>query len=350
MGYCAALNCHNASSGIYKNSSVSFYGFPLQNKALLRQWIQNMGRDMETPSRYQCLCSEHFEESSFKADPLKISKRRRLLKEAVPNKFILGLDGTWLVGTPQGLTSSKTRKRMRNSEPPRIPGMLPQWPRLEDWQNEFYKQLLKEKYGSFISMGKDLFLVPKTHIPVGRAAQVKNPQDSEGRKIPANLSTGRGGAMIQVAGGTQVHGSSSGASQASHCHYSDQGETSGSHQNPATNSATNPAPNPVNPVGIRSSGSVLAGQEVDLFRQFLLDHQGQPEDAAVPWFICTECGESFARHAHLLRHQRSHNRPVPRGKAPSRASSQHSPSFPACLGQTRAATSVKNPALPRGGV
>uniref|UniRef100_A0A803WAV5 THAP-type domain-containing protein n=1 Tax=Ficedula albicollis TaxID=59894 RepID=A0A803WAV5_FICAL len=53
MGYCAALNCHNATSGIYKNSSVSFYGFPLQNKPLLRQWIQNMGRDMETPSRYQ---------------------------------------------------------------------------------------------------------------------------------------------------------------------------------------------------------------------------------------------------------------------------------------------------------
>lgn len=159
------------------------------------------------------------------------------------------------------------------------------------------------------------------------------------------LIPGRAGAMIQGAGGTQVHGSSSGASQASHCHYSDQGETSGSHQNPATNPATNPA----NPVGIKSSGSVLAGQEVDLFRQFLLDHQGQPEDAAVPWFICTECGESFARHAHLLRHQRGHSRPVPRGKAPSRASSQPSPTFPACLGQTRAA-SVKNPALPRGGL
>uniref|UniRef100_A0A8C3U0I2 THAP-type domain-containing protein n=1 Tax=Catharus ustulatus TaxID=91951 RepID=A0A8C3U0I2_CATUS len=55
MGYCAALNCHNASSGIYKNSSVSFYGFPLQNKALLRQWIQNMGRDMETPSSHIAL-------------------------------------------------------------------------------------------------------------------------------------------------------------------------------------------------------------------------------------------------------------------------------------------------------
>ncbi|XP_014747501.1 PREDICTED: THAP domain-containing protein 8-like [Sturnus vulgaris] len=164
MGYCAALNCHNASSGVYKNSSVSFYGFPLHNKALLRQWIQNMGRDMENPSRYQCLCSEHFEESSFKTNPLKIGKRRRLLKEAVPNKFILGMDGTWHVGTPQSFScvpGSKTRKRIRNSEPFRVPEMLPQWPRLEDWQNEFYKQLLKEKYGSFITMGKGQFSLSK---------------------------------------------------------------------------------------------------------------------------------------------------------------------------------------------
>lgn len=48
--------------------------------------------------------------------------------------------------------------------------MLPQWPRLEDWQNEFYKQLLKEKYGSFISMGKGQFCLSKgTHAGSGLA-------------------------------------------------------------------------------------------------------------------------------------------------------------------------------------
>ncbi|NXF78971.1 THAP5 protein, partial [Sclerurus mexicanus] len=90
--YCAALNCRNATSGAYKNSSVTFYGFPLQNKALLEQWMQNMGRDMETPSKYQRLCSDHFEESSFQRDPLKVRKNRRLLKGAVPSKFLLGDD------------------------------------------------------------------------------------------------------------------------------------------------------------------------------------------------------------------------------------------------------------------
>nr|XP_026654888.1 uncharacterized protein LOC113460618 [Zonotrichia albicollis] len=120
MGYCAALYCRNGTSGAYRNSSVSFYSFPLQNQALLRQWLQNMGRDMETPSKYQSLCSEHFEESSFEAQPVKTRKRRRLLKEAVPSKFILALDGTWLVGTPRAggdVMGNKSRKRVRISEP-----------------------------------------------------------------------------------------------------------------------------------------------------------------------------------------------------------------------------------------
>lgn len=123
MVYCSALNCQNATSGVYKNSTVTFYGFPLQNKPLLKQWIQNMGRDMGTPSKHQRLCSKHFEDSSFEIDPLKIRKNRRLLKEAVPKKFILGEDGNWLVGTPQsfcGGINNKTRKRIRNPEHSRV--------------------------------------------------------------------------------------------------------------------------------------------------------------------------------------------------------------------------------------
>uniref|UniRef100_A0A8C0AND3 Uncharacterized protein n=1 Tax=Buteo japonicus TaxID=224669 RepID=A0A8C0AND3_9AVES len=39
MVYCSALNCQNATSGVYKNSTVTFYGFPLHNKPLLKEKI-----------------------------------------------------------------------------------------------------------------------------------------------------------------------------------------------------------------------------------------------------------------------------------------------------------------------
>ncbi|KAJ7407201.1 hypothetical protein BTVI_63904 [Pitangus sulphuratus] len=198
MVCCAALNCRNATSGAYKNPSVTFYGFPLQNEALLQQWIHNMGRDMGTPSKYQRLCSDHFEESSFERDPLSVRRNRRLRKGAVPSRFILGHDGKWLVGTPQGSCDgmrNKTRKRIRSPERWRVievTGRFPNGARgltLEDWQNEFYKTILKENYGSLAMPGKD-YPVPKSKVPVGEAAQVKAQQDLEGRKIPVSLSTG----------------------------------------------------------------------------------------------------------------------------------------------------------------
>ncbi|XP_027524374.1 zinc finger protein 436-like isoform X2 [Corapipo altera] len=273
MVYCAALNCRNATSGSCKNSSVTFHGFPLQNEALLKQWIQNMGRDMGTPSKYERLCSAHFEESSFEGDPLKIRRRRRLLKEAVPNKFILGQDGNWLVGTPQGFCDgmrNKTRKRIRNPEHQRVPGKCPNGakrPTLEDWQNEFCKTILKENYGSLTVFRK-----------------------------------GHGGATIrsqqQSAENTQVHGSPSGGSQNQRWNVSDKGETRESQQ-----SSTNQA----KPPGNRRGSSFPAGGQLGEFRRFLFQQQTHPKASEVPWFICTECGKSFARHTYLLRHRRIHS-------------------------------------------
>ncbi|XP_054674398.1 uncharacterized protein LOC129203630 isoform X2 [Grus americana] len=192
MVYCSALNCQNATSGVYKNNTVTFYGFPLQNKPLLKQWIHNMGRDMGTPSKHQRLCSKHFEDSSFEIDPLKIRKNRRLLKEAVPKKFILSEDGNWLVGTPRsfcGGISNKTRKRIRNPEHSRVPGTFDnaaarEGKDLEDWQKELHKKVIKENYESLTTLGKEC-PVPKSTIQAREALRVRDQQDFEERGIPA---------------------------------------------------------------------------------------------------------------------------------------------------------------------
>ncbi|KAM9304007.1 uncharacterized protein RDI95_008105 [Morus bassanus] len=258
MVYCSALNCQNATSGVYKNSTVTFYGFPLKNQPLLKQWIHNMGRDMGTPSKHQRLCSKHFEDSSFEIDPLKIRKNRRLLKEAVPKKFILGEDGNWLVGTPRsfcGGISNKTRKRIRNPEHSRVPGTFDnaaarEGKDLEDWQKGLYKKVIKEKYESLTTLGKD-YPVPKSNTQTREALHVKDQQDSEEREIPASLSAGCHGTVIRSAlpshtkssENTEPHGSFSGGSRDLTCQILDKGATSETLQNSATD--------PANPTGGR---------------------------------------------------------------------------------------------------
>ncbi|KAJ8280305.1 hypothetical protein GJAV_G00052990 [Gymnothorax javanicus] len=60
--YCSAPNCKNDA----KNSDrKSFYKFPLNDPARLKQWLINMGREDWTPSRHQHLCHEHFTPTCF---------------------------------------------------------------------------------------------------------------------------------------------------------------------------------------------------------------------------------------------------------------------------------------------
>ncbi|XP_034433525.1 THAP domain-containing protein 5-like isoform X1 [Hippoglossus hippoglossus] len=65
--YCAVKACRNrgGSSSRQDNRRISFYPFPLQDKPRLQRWVDNMRREEWTPSRHQCLCSEHFTEDCF---------------------------------------------------------------------------------------------------------------------------------------------------------------------------------------------------------------------------------------------------------------------------------------------
>nr|XP_006120685.1 zinc finger protein 662 isoform X3 [Pelodiscus sinensis] len=306
MVYCSALNCQNATSGVYKNNTVTFYGFPLHNKPLLKQWIHNMGREMGTPSKHQRLCSKHFEDSSFEIDPLKIRKNRRLLKEAVPKKFILGEDGNWLVGTPQsfcGGISNKTRKRIRNPENLKVPGTFdtvaaPEGKNLEEWQKELYKKVIKDNYESLISLGnEDNGIVIKT--------EVQNNEDA-----PENM---------------ELHRSFS-SSEDLVFQTSDRGMTCESRWRTETEPGNLTGNRMGNTTSDEGDGSkfreILFYQETPIGERLylcteckktfklkigLLKHKRiHAKKSPVSSYICTDCGKSFGRHADLIRHQRTH--------------------------------------------
>ncbi|XP_043910669.1 THAP domain-containing protein 5-like [Protopterus annectens] len=63
---CAATNCSSHAGQLDSNNKkISFYKFPLYDKARLQKWLRNMKRDNWTPSKHQYLCSEHFTSSCF---------------------------------------------------------------------------------------------------------------------------------------------------------------------------------------------------------------------------------------------------------------------------------------------
>ncbi|KAM9287866.1 zinc finger protein 783-like [Cariama cristata] len=265
-------------------------------------------------------------------------KNRRLLKEAVPKKFILGEDGNWLVGTPQsfcGGISNKTRKRIRNPEHSRVPGTFgnAEGKDLEDWQKELYKNVIKENYESLSTLDKD-DPVPRSNIWAREALHVKDEQDFEEREIPASLSAGCGGTVIRSklqsqpkgAENTELRGSFAGGSQHPSCQISVKGGTSESHQNSAVHQA--------NPMGNRRGNGSLEEGEPNEFKEIIFyqqTHTGErlylctecqktfklkigllkhmqihTKKNQVSSYICTDCGKSFGRHADLIRHQRTH--------------------------------------------
>ncbi|XP_074841315.1 zinc finger protein 783-like [Carettochelys insculpta] len=341
MVYCSALNCQNATSGVYKNNTVTFYGFPLHNKPLLKQWIHNMGREMGTPSKHQRLCSKHFEDSSFEIDPLKIRKNRRLLKEAVPRKFILGEDGNWLVGTPKsfcGGISNKTRKRIRNPEHMKVPGTfetiaVPERNNLEEWQKELYKKVIKDNYKSLLSLSKDCSVF-KHDMQSREELHIKAQQCLEKKQMSMNPSIVDDGIVIktevqdneEVPENMELHGSLPRRSADLVFQTPDRGMPRDSHWNTKTelrnltesrtgNSALGEGDcnkfkgilfYQETPTGERLYLCTECNKSFKLKIGFLKHKQIHAKKSMVSSYICTDCGKSFGRHADLIRHQRTH--------------------------------------------
>ncbi|XP_074021295.1 THAP domain-containing protein 8 [Numenius arquata] len=63
---CRAPHCSNAAGQARPPARrLSFYKFPLQDAARLRQWLAQMRQENWVPTRHQHLCSDHFEPSCF---------------------------------------------------------------------------------------------------------------------------------------------------------------------------------------------------------------------------------------------------------------------------------------------
>ena len=55
--FCAVPGCSNRSD---RENQLSYYRLPLKNKAVLKQWIHNIGRANLTLKDHTRVCSEHF--------------------------------------------------------------------------------------------------------------------------------------------------------------------------------------------------------------------------------------------------------------------------------------------------
>ena len=72
---CAAYRC---SSRYVKGGSKSFHKFPIKNSELCKRWIVALKRENFIPTKYTCVCSDHFLEAGY--------------NYCIPDKNILSVD------------------------------------------------------------------------------------------------------------------------------------------------------------------------------------------------------------------------------------------------------------------
>ncbi|KAJ8384237.1 hypothetical protein AAFF_G00206980 [Aldrovandia affinis] len=95
---CSAYNCTNRYSS--KNPHLTFHRFPFSKPSVLKEWLDNIGREDFQPKRHMVICSHHFTPECFSG----LGNRKNLLWNAVPTLFTF---------PPSSSKRRKSRKKLK---------------------------------------------------------------------------------------------------------------------------------------------------------------------------------------------------------------------------------------------
>ncbi|XP_067301998.1 THAP domain-containing protein 3 [Pseudorasbora parva] len=97
---CSAYNCTNRYSN--KNPEITFHRFPFSKPSVMKQWLDNIGRDDFQPRKHMVICSHHFTLDCFSG----LGNRKNLLWNAVPTLFVV---------PHQDAKQNNSRKRLKRA-------------------------------------------------------------------------------------------------------------------------------------------------------------------------------------------------------------------------------------------
>ncbi|KAK9954099.1 hypothetical protein ABG768_016198 [Culter alburnus] len=100
---CSAYNCTNRYNN--KNPEITFHRFPFSKPSVLKQWLDNIGRDDFQPRKHMVICSLHFTPDCFSG----LGNRKNLLWNAVPTLFAV---------PHQDAQQNNSRKRLKRALKP----------------------------------------------------------------------------------------------------------------------------------------------------------------------------------------------------------------------------------------
>ncbi|CAN9501892.1 unnamed protein product [Ophioblennius macclurei] len=95
---CSVYNCTNCCGPVERGLGLTFHNFPLNNTALLAQWLKAVGRSHWHPRLRSSICSTHFTEDCFDRSGDKVVLR----PDAVPTLVVHNEAAAQSVQTPPG--------------------------------------------------------------------------------------------------------------------------------------------------------------------------------------------------------------------------------------------------------